>query len=187
MKCASFVSWCVVLGVATALASSPARGQSSISIAGLVGSSHTDGGSYSNRDQWVLGWHAELAVPVTPSTQLTFGGMHLGVGFAGHVVTVTPVCFDCSRPPDVPEVSYFAGTVGVRHTLYRGLGVETDVGVGTLNTNSRGRTGTSWGAGLALAMASHVSLLVNARVLRWTMDGNTLYAYPITGGLRLRF
>jgi hypothetical protein len=189
MKPASFALWSVVIAVAGALASSPVRGQSSVSVSGFAGSSHTDRGSFSNRDQWVFGLDGDLAVPVSKPVALTFGVTYRDAGFQGDKVTLAvPMCYGCMQsPPDIPDWSYVGGTVGARFTVYRGVGFETNVGLGTVNSRSRAHTGSSWSGGLMLPVFGPLRLLVHVDVIRWTMDANTLYSYPVTAGLRLRF
>lgn len=189
MRRASFVLWCAVLGVCGTVVASPARGQSAVSIEGVVGGSQTIGGTYANRHQVTLGWGAQLEVPIAPSTQLTVGGAYVGTGLNGDKVTTTaPVCWGCTPPPpDVPDMSYVGATVGLRHALYHGVGLEAGAGLGKVDANSRRHTASSWNAGISFPFVGGISLVFGIHMIRWTMDGNTLYAYPVAGGLRLRF
>lgn len=188
--------WCVcaALGLVAMMAAPPPAGAQSRWSADLgFGAANVTGGNYSARFRWDLGGRIGYRAATVLGTDVVLGVSMQHVWTERAAVTVHPPgapcpvwgCIFLPTAPDVPNFNYEAATLGIRrHVGSATLGL--DGGLGSVDVSDAGRRlGVSGGADLGLQLGGSVRLVLRGEILSWTEGGNTLYAYPITIGLRV--
>jgi len=170
-----------------------ARAQSRWSADLGFGAANVAGGNYSARSRWDLGGRIGYRAATVFGTDVVLGASMQHVWADRPVAIAYPAAAPCPSfgcrflptAPNVPNFNYEAATLGIRrHVGSATLGLEG--GVGSVDVADAGRRlGVSGGADVGLQLGGSVWLVLRGEILSWTEGGNTLYAYPITIGLRV--
>ncbi|MDE3151120.1 MAG: hypothetical protein KGL93_02615 [Gemmatimonadota bacterium] len=180
----------VVMGVIAGAVPGRARAQTPWSADLAWGGAKVTGGTYTDR-------HRREAAGRLGYRVATFAGADLVAGaafenFRGfrpmyYVMApcLPPGCVFTAPPPGVPNFAYASATLGVRRAL-GDVTLALDGGLGSVDVTGAGRRlGASGGVEMAFPLARPVWAVLRGEILSWTEAGNTLYAYPLTVGIRL--
>ncbi len=178
-----------VLCVATAvICAMPLRAQSPLSAEVGIGTASVSGGDYYDRRQMTVSGDLGLRVLAVQGVELLVGASALQY-YGENTFTVAPTCFGCitSNTRAVPEFGFFGATVTGRLRLNAATTVSAQAGLGQVHMLlTHGiQPATSWRVDVAARIVGPLQFVFGGRILSWTQGGNTLYAYPITFGVRL--
>lgn len=169
----------------------PARAQSRWSAGLAYGPVKVTGGTYRDRDRTEVAGRIGYRLGAMAGTDVELGALvedYFGNKTYG-TVAVPCAWPGCTSFPTVatgvPDYAYEAATLALRRHL-DGATLGLDAGLGSVQVQDVGRRlGVSGGADLGIHVGGPVSLVLRGEILSWTEGGNTLYAYPITIGLRV--
>ncbi|MDE3054587.1 MAG: hypothetical protein KGJ70_11925 [Gemmatimonadota bacterium] len=188
-------AWFVVAAFAAqGLAAANGCAQAPLSAEVSWSAAKVAGGDYGDRTRTSVDARLQVSLPTFGSNRLLIGGA--SERYTGwKPIVIAPVaclppgaCGGSPSRPGAPDFAYTAFVVGLRHRAGDSFVLGAGVGFGTVNLFAGGsgwHSAVSADADASMRWAGPLRLFLRAEIIRFNAGASTLYACPLSVGVRL--